>query len=95
MFLGSLPAPTYGAVEYMEKEIMTNCFPIQTNCFPIQTNRFLKFLIFFFTCVAGQDIYVNLNVLKTSLKYFSQNQKMYINTKVNTGAFLEKEDLRG
>lgn len=64
MFLGSVPAPTYGAAEYMEKEILTNCFPIQQTDFN------------FFPCVTGQDIYVNLNVLKTSLKYLEQEQKM-------------------
>lgn len=33
MFLGYVPAPTYGAVEYMEKEILTDCFPIQQTDF--------------------------------------------------------------
>lgn len=33
MFLGSVPTPTYGAVEYMENEILTNCFPIQQTDF--------------------------------------------------------------
>lgn len=55
MFLGSVPAPTYGAVEYMEKEILTNCFPIQQTDFK-----------FFFPL---DKIFVNLNVLKTSLKH--------------------------
>lgn len=61
--------------------------------FSHSTNRFFKFLIFF-PCVAGQDIYVNLSVLKTSLKYLNQ-EKICIHMKVNTSAFLEKEDLKG
>lgn len=65
MFLGSVPAATYGAVEYMEKEILTNCFPIQQTDF------------IFFPCIAGQD--VNLNVLKTSLKYWNKNKKYFKN----------------
>lgn len=44
--------------------------------FSHSTNRFFKFLIFF-PCVAGQDIYVNLSVLKASLKYLNQEKKMY------------------
>lgn len=78
MFLGCVPTPTYGAVEYMEKEILTDCFPIQQTDFN------------FFPCVAWQDIYVNLSV-KNQFEVFETRTK---NMRVNTRAFLEKEDLK-
>lgn len=61
--------------------------------FSHSTNRFFK-IFNFFPYVAGQDIYVNLSVLKATLKYLNQEKKC-IHMKVNTSAFLEKEDLKG
>lgn len=66
MFLGSVPAPTYGAVEYMEKEILTNRFPIQQTDFKI------------FCLCSWTGYYVNLNVLKTSLQYLKRAKNVFI-----------------
>jgi len=82
MFFGSLPAPTYGAVEYMEKEMSDKLFFHATNRF---------YFIFFFSFMQLDKIfYVNLHVSKNSLKYLKQKNGRSNHMRINTSPLLGK-----
>ena len=75
MFLGCLPAPTYGAVEYMEKEMSDKLFFHATNRF-----------FFFSRMQVDKIVCVSFHVSKPSLKYLKQKNERSRHMRINTSA---------